>query len=67
VGPRRRAIARHRIEHDLSDDVEALGPEPDDSGARSSWREARATVRQVQYRLGRAVERGRGLDRGRDR
>ena len=62
-----RAIARHRVEHELTDDTSALGPEPQDSAERSSWREARTTVRQVQHRLGRSVERDRGLERGLER
>lgn len=62
-----RAIARHRVEHELPADVSDLGPEPKDDTERSSWREARGIVGQVQQRLGRSVQRDHGLDRGLER
>jgi conjugative relaxase-like TrwC/TraI family protein len=62
-----RAVARHRVEHEVPADVGALGPEPKDDTERSSWREARGIVGQVQQRLGRSVQRDRGLDRGLER
>ena len=59
-----RAIARFRVEHGVADEVPGLGPEPREHGARGAWRQADATVREVQERLGRGVDRGRDQDRG---
>lgn len=62
-----RVVARHRIEHDVSDEAAGLGPEPSAPHARSSWRQADQTVRQVQRRLGRSIESERSRNIGLER
>jgi hypothetical protein len=62
-----RAIARHRIENDVPDQVAGLGPEPDAPHALSSWREADQKMRLVQRRLGLSIDRERGRDIGFER
>ena len=59
-----RAVARYRVEHDVPDEIPGLGPEPPDQRARGAWRQAATIVEEVQKRLGRSVDRGRGHDRG---
>jgi conjugative relaxase-like TrwC/TraI family protein len=61
------AMARYRVEHDVSDHIAGLGPEPDASRARSSWHQAERTVRQVQRHLGCSVEPDRARDVGLER
>ena len=58
-----REVARYRIEQHVDPDTPGLGPEPAGGPARGQWRQAERVVEQTQRRLGRKVERDRGLDR----
>lgn len=60
-----REVARYRIEQHADPDTPGLGPEPAGGPARGQWRQAQRVVEQTQRRLGRNVERDRGLDRER--
>jgi hypothetical protein len=50
-----RAVARYRVEHDVPDEIPALGPEPADQRVRAPWRQAERLVAEVQQRLDRGA------------
>ena len=60
-----REVARYRIEQHVDPDTPGLGNEPAGGPARGQWRRAQRVVEQTQRRLGRDVDRDRGLDRER--
>lgn len=59
-----REIARYRIEQHVDPDIPGLGPEPA-GGPAHGWRQADRVLEQSQRRLGRDIDRDRGLDRER--
>ncbi|HUY59132.1 MAG TPA: MobF family relaxase [Solirubrobacteraceae bacterium] len=48
-----RRVARYRIEHDITDQTDALGPEPRDHHQAGQWHRAHETVERAERRLGR--------------
>jgi hypothetical protein len=61
-----RRVARYRIEHDIADQADPLGPEPRDHHQAGQWHRAHETVDRAERRLGRehTHDRGHGLDIG---
>jgi hypothetical protein len=48
-----RRVARYRIEHDITDPTDPLGPEPHDHRQAGQWQRAHETVERAERRLGR--------------
>jgi len=48
-----RRVARYRIEHGITDQADALGPEPHDHHQAGQWHRAHETVKRAERRLGR--------------
>ena len=48
-----RRVARYRIEHQITDQTDPLGPEPRDHLQAGQWHRARLTVERAERRLGR--------------
>jgi conjugative relaxase-like TrwC/TraI family protein len=59
-----RRVARYRIEYEITDQADALGPEPRDYHQASKWHRAHEAVERTERRLGRehTHERGHALD-----
>jgi conjugative relaxase-like TrwC/TraI family protein len=59
-------VARYRIEHEITDTADPLGPEPRDQHQAGQWRRAHETVERAERRLGRehTHEHDHGLDIG---
>jgi hypothetical protein len=59
-------VARYRIEHDITDTADPLGPEPRDQHQAGQWHRAHETVERAERRLGRehTPEHDHGLDIG---
>jgi hypothetical protein len=55
-----RLAARYRVEHDITDPGEAIGPRPD----RRDWERARKAIARDQRQLGRDVEVALDVDLG---
>jgi hypothetical protein len=51
-----RLAARYRVEHEITDPSDALGPRPEQRGQRRDWERARKAIARDQRRLGRDVE-----------
>ena len=50
-----RLAARYRVEHDVTDSNEALGPRPEQRGEQRRWERARKAIARDQRQLGRDV------------
>jgi conjugative relaxase-like TrwC/TraI family protein len=59
-----RRITRYRVEYEVTDPTDPLGPEPSDHHQAGQWHSAHETVERVERRLGR--ERGHDHDHGLD-
>ena len=61
-----RRVARYRIEYEITDPVDALGPEPRDHHQAGRWHRAHEALERAERRLGRehTHEHGHGLDIG---
>jgi len=61
-----RRVARYRIEHDITDQADPLGPEPREHHQAGQWHRAHETVDHAERRLGRehTHDHDRGLDIG---
>jgi conjugative relaxase-like TrwC/TraI family protein len=61
-----RRVARYRIEHEITDQADALGPEPRNYHQAGRWHRAHEAVEQAERRLGRehTHEHDHGLDLG---
>jgi len=61
-----RRVARYRIEYEITDQADALGPEPRDHHQAGQWHRAHETVERAERRLGREQthDRDHGLDIG---
>jgi conjugative relaxase-like TrwC/TraI family protein len=61
-----RRVARYRIEHEITDQADALGPEPRNYHQAGRWHRAHEAVEQAERRLGREHTHGHGhgLDLG---
>ena len=61
-----RRVARYRIDHQITDQTDALGPKPHDHHEAGQWHRAHETVERAEQRLGRehTHEHGHGLDIG---
>jgi conjugative relaxase-like TrwC/TraI family protein len=61
-----RRVARYRIEYEITDQADALGPEPRDYHQAGRWHRAHEAVERTERRLGRehTHERGHDLDIG---
>jgi conjugative relaxase-like TrwC/TraI family protein len=61
-----RRVARYRIEHGITEQADALGPEPRDHHQAGQWHRAHETVERAERRLGREYthEHDHGLDIG---
>ena len=59
-----RRVARYRIEYEITDQADALGPEPRDYHQAGRWHRAHEALERAERRLGRehTHERGHGLD-----
>jgi conjugative relaxase-like TrwC/TraI family protein len=59
-----RRVARYRIEYEITDPADALGPEPRDYRQAGRWHRAHEAVERAERRLGRehTHDRGHGLD-----
>lgn len=51
-----RLAARYRVEHDITDPGDALGPQPDQREQQRDWEHARKAIARDQRQLGRDVE-----------
>jgi hypothetical protein len=60
-----RRVARYRIEHQITDQTDPLGPEPSEPHQASEWQRAHETVERTERRLGREHTHGHDLDIGR--
>ena len=60
-----RRVARYRIEHQITDQTDPLGPEPSEPHQASEWQRAHETVERTERRLGREQTHGHDLDIGR--
>jgi hypothetical protein len=52
-----RRVARYRIERDITDPTDPLGPEPHDRHQADQWQRAHETVERAERRLGRELTR----------
>ncbi len=61
-----RRVARYRIEYEITDQTDPLGPEPHDHHQAGQWHRAHETVERAERRLGRehTHEHDHGLDIG---
>jgi hypothetical protein len=61
-----RRVARYRVEYEITDQADALGPEPRDHHQAGQWHRAHETVERAERRLGRehTHEHDHGLDIG---
>ena len=61
-----RRVARYRIEYEITDQADPLGPEPRDHHQAGQWHRAHETVERAERRLGREYthEQDHGLDIG---
>ena len=61
-----RRVTRYRIEHQITDEADPLGPEPHDHHQAGQWHRAHEAVEQAERRLGRehTHEHDHGLDIG---
>jgi hypothetical protein len=60
-----RRVARYRIEYEITDPADALGPEPRDHHQAGRWHRAHEAVEQAERRLGREHTHNHDLDIGR--
>ena len=51
-----RLAARYRVEHDISDRGDALGPQPEQREQQRGWERARKAIARDQRQLGRDLE-----------
>ncbi len=60
-----RHAARYRVQYDITDPTEALGPRPKQRGGQQrDWERAREAIDRADRRLGREVSTARGIDLG---
>jgi hypothetical protein len=60
-----RHAARYRVQYDITDPTEALGPKPEQRGGQQrDWERARGAIGRAERRLGREVSTARGIDLG---
>jgi conjugative relaxase-like TrwC/TraI family protein len=59
-----RRVARYRIEYEITDQADALGPEPRGHHQAGRWHRAHEAVERAERRLGREHSHDRGLDIG---
>ncbi len=59
-----RQVARYRVEYDVTDPSDALGPPPEQSEQQHDWKQARDAIKQGERRLGRDVATERDVDLG---
>ena len=59
-----RLAARYRVEHDITDPGDALGPQPEQREQQRDWEHARNAIAREQRRLGRGIETELDLDIG---
>jgi len=59
-----RRVARYRIEHQITDHADPLGPEPHDPHQAREWHRAHESVERAERRLGREHTHDHGLDIG---
>ena len=59
-----RRVARYRVEYEITDQSDALGPEPHGHHQAGRWHRAHEAVEQAERRLGRehTHDHGHGLD-----
>jgi conjugative relaxase-like TrwC/TraI family protein len=60
-----RRVARYRIEHQITDQTDPLGPEPTEPHQAGEWQRAHETVERTEPRLGREHTHDHDLDIGR--
>ena len=58
----RRHVARYRVEYDITDPSDALGPPPEQREQGHDWERARRAIERGEQRLGRDVASQRDID-----
>jgi hypothetical protein len=59
-----RRVARYRVQYDIADPSDALGPAPEQGEQQHDWKQARDAIAQGERRLGRDVATERDVDLG---